>query len=50
MSIQKEENDNNEDNDNKEDYEEDDATLGGIEEWSQVQNPVIVYENLLIAS
>lgn len=50
MSIQKEENDNNEDNDNKEDYEEDEATLGGIEEWSQVQNPVIVYENLLIAS
>ncbi|XP_033360930.1 spondin-1 isoform X1 [Bombus vosnesenskii] len=35
MSIQKEENDNNEDNDNKEDYEEDEATLGGIEEWSQ---------------
>lgn len=44
------ENDNDEDNDKKEDYEEDEPASDGVEEWSQVQNPLIVCKILLIVS
>ena len=40
------ENDNNEDNDKKEDYEEDEPASDEVEEWSQVQNPLIVLQDL----
>lgn len=35
------ENDNNEDNDKKEDYEDEPAS-DGVEQWSQVQNPLMM--------
>lgn len=46
----KDESDNDEDNGNREDYEEDEPASDGVEEWSQVQNPLIVYKILLIVS